>query len=218
MLLSGNQAVTLRQLEKDYRDFMGARIPFQAMGYVNLESFLRDNASYFKLYWDGAFLMVKHVTNADTEHIQMMLNRQRPKRPRKRAPIKHSYYGSSYSSASRYPKPLYQPEPLPAPPRVPSTLRGEIRGLLLEYTSGLLGSNFDAAYAKRYSSYINFKKMGFDSLLDMLKSMSDIVSIVLNPSGIYKIFPRTTANLTRANIEKSRQTGRKVSACSLIDC
>ena len=190
LLVSGNQPVTLSQLQRDYHSFTGDQIPFYQMGFSNLESFLRDCPSSFRLRWKGANLIVSHIPTAGVEHIESLIKKQKPKKTKPQ------------KSSRNYP-PRARNEPVPPPllPTVPSIIRGQIRGILMDYSKGILGSNFGAAYSKRFGTFINCKLFGFTSLLEMLKSMPDIVRVDQDSSGIYKVYPAKT--------KKSSPSGQK---------
>ena len=181
LLISGNQPVTLSQLQKDYKSFTGCHIPFQKMGFNNLESFLREYPSLFSLRWEGPQLVVSHVTSTGMEHIERLIKNQKPKKSKPQKGHKKVSLRARNS---------------PTCPQlrrsVPNIVRGQIRGLLMDYSHGMLLSDFTVAYSDRFGIPLNFTMFGFSSLLEMLKSMPDIVQIVERDSDVCMVYLATT--------------------------
>ena len=75
-------------------------------------------------------------------------------------------------------------------PSVPATFRGRILDLLISYPNGLLVSNFENVYERRYQQRLSVVNMGFATLMDMLQSLSDIIELKDMPNGAVKIRQR----------------------------
>ena len=72
-------------------------------------------------------------------------------------------------------------------PSVPATFRGRILDLLISYPNGLLASNFETVYERRYNERLSVVKMGFATLMDMLQSLRDLIELERLPNGEMKI-------------------------------
>ena len=106
------------------------------------------------------------IADSSTKHIAKLVARQ-----------KTSSRSRRVSKAPICTKPLV----------VPSFFRSNIKELLLSYPSGILGSALNSAYARNYGDEINFAKLGFKSMSHLLGNMQDIVTIVKDGKGGFRV-------------------------------
>lgn len=104
-------------------------------------------------------------------------------------------YTTSYqmSSTQSYPasRTQYQPPQRyqASLPTVPPLIRGYIRDVLTSYPNGILGSNFDIAFTRNFNGPLVPNSLGFNSLVELLRSIPEIAIIEELPNG-YKIRPK----------------------------
>ena len=70
---------------------------------------------------------------------------------------------------------------------VPSYFRSNIKELLTVYPKGVLGSALNVAYSRHYGEEINYAKLGFRSMSHLLDSIRDIVTIVKDGKGGFRV-------------------------------
>lgn len=118
-------------------------------------------------------LSILGIADATTRHIASLVARQKK------------------SSAKRKTRlTTYHPEPTPI---VPHFLRTQIRELLSQYPSGILGSMFAVAFSRRFGQELNYERLKFKSLSHLLESVSDIVRIEDMRGGGYRVYGKGNA-------------------------
>ena len=70
---------------------------------------------------------------------------------------------------------------------VPNDFRKNIKELLSVYPNGILGSSLNQSYLRHYGHDISPTKLGFKSMSQLLNAIQDIVTIVKNPKGGYRV-------------------------------
>ena len=90
-------------------------------------------------------------------------------------------------------------------PSVPATFRGRILDLLISYPNGLLASNFESVYERRYQERLSAVNMGFATVMDMLRSLSDIIDLEKMANGAVKIHQKRLnriSGMSYSSVEK----------------
>ena len=109
------------------------------------------------------------IADSSTRHIAKLVSRQKVT-----------------SKSRRISKPTRSTKPVV----VPSYFRANIKDLLSCHHDGVLGSELSKTYAKRYGEEINYKKLGFKSLGNLLNSIPDIATIVQIPQGGFRVYAK----------------------------
>lgn len=79
-------------------------------------------------------------------------------------------------------------------PLVHHHLQVQIKELLASYPSGLLASMFCSAFKRRFGEELDFKKLGFKTLVGFLQVIPT-VNVVTMVSGEYRVFGLGTKSL-----------------------
>ena len=108
------------------------------------------------------------IPDATTRHIARLVARQKKSSPRRKKRLTS-----------------YQPEQAPV---LPHFIRTQIKELLTGYPSGLLGSMFAAAFKRRFGEEINYKRLEFKSLSQLLEAIPDIVEIEHMRGGGFRVY------------------------------
>ncbi|XP_034651673.1 uncharacterized protein LOC117890729 isoform X2 [Drosophila subobscura] len=84
VLVSSPQVMSLLQLNRDYREMVGADVPYHQLGYKDLEHFLRSLPDIVQVTGTGHTAIVRPVATAESEHIQKFVKCQKKttRRPR----------------------------------------------------------------------------------------------------------------------------------------
>ncbi|SPP74652.1 uncharacterized protein LOC117592125 [Drosophila guanche] len=99
VLVSSPQVMSLMQLSRDYREMVGADVPYHQLGYKDLEHFLRSLPDIVQVTGSGHMAIVRPVATAESAHIQKFVKCQKKTT---RRPIIQS---------KRRPQPIYDPTP-----------------------------------------------------------------------------------------------------------
>ena len=184
--------LTLGQLQADYEDFIGERLPVRELGFNTPEQLFREMPDTIRLmHWQGE-LHVQGVSSGKTAHIEKMISCQKnqPKVPKAKRSNRgggrggrggYRYGGVGRGGMSR---PTIQRTPQPQTPliqpvrTIPAWIRESIEELLLTFPQGILLTNFNHAYSKRFNNrQIIVEKLGFSSMIEFFKNMRDTVAL-----------------------------------------
>ena len=173
LLLSAPTALTVREIKRDYEDFVGDPIPFRKMGYTTIEDMMKDMDDAFRITWKNGTMCVQPVAQASSVHIQNLVSKQKVTNKKKWATLRPG--GPTNYNRNRLgpmPPPRYASSPqYNYKPTVPAFVRRQIDQLLKSYTNGLPLTHFDTAFSKRFGSQICYKKLGFQSMRSLLETI-----------------------------------------------
>ncbi|XP_074026312.1 uncharacterized protein [Leptinotarsa decemlineata] len=83
ILTSAGLSMTMRELEKDYVEFINESIPYRKHGFSHLEQFLRSMPDTVEVEGAGPYAIV-HVTKSQkSSHVYDLVSKQRKNAPRK---------------------------------------------------------------------------------------------------------------------------------------
>jgi len=108
------------------------------------------------------------IADQTSEHIARLVAKQRKESKRRATYVVRK-------------KPLQEPS-------VPPFIRGKIKLLLMYYPNGILGSSFLSAFSRHFEIPLDFKRLGFSLLLDLLKSIPDIARVENIKTGGYRVY------------------------------
>ncbi|XP_071097554.1 tudor domain-containing protein 5-like [Haliotis cracherodii] len=174
LILSSPVGLTLRELRTDYENFIGPPIPYRQLGYNSIEDFLQDIPDTVCPSWEKGILILKAPTDPTTQHIERLVSRQKIPNKKKWAVL-------------RKPPPrrnTYRPAPI-----VPSHLRNQIQNLFKSYGDGLPITHFETCFSKRFGYQLDYKKLRFDTLSDLLESIPLVVKLLPFQNGELRVVP-----------------------------
>ncbi|XP_041449189.1 uncharacterized protein LOC111080314 [Drosophila obscura] len=99
VMVSSPELMTLQKLSRDYKEMVGAEVPYRQLGFGDLENFLRCIPDIVKVTGSGPMAFVQPLSTAQSAHIQKFVKGQKKT-------SKHSKIASG-----RKPKFLYNPTP-----------------------------------------------------------------------------------------------------------
>ena len=184
LLLSAPKGLSGRDIQNDFKCMMGKTLPFRELGYSTAEDLFRDLPDVVRVTWVDGEVILRGVSDTTTKHIERLVSRQ--KVPTKRRGASKNRKGPP---PRRYPAPRLNRPTLP-PPTVQAFIRGQIRSLLMSYPNGLPANQFETAYARRFGNHIDLARMGFKNLMELMKSLSDIVTVEESPRWGYMLLGR----------------------------
>ena len=179
LLTSSPSGCSPRQLFNDYREVIGADIPYGDLGYRSLMSFVRDipDVVSVRVTRDNRTVLYA-VPDESTIHISRMVARQ-----------KHSC------------QPRVQPARRPPPLKeIPSKFQTQLKTLFLSYPNGISLERFGQAFAQRFGYYLNFRAWGFNSLEELMLRVPG-VAVERDPLRGSAVLKRTRETTT-ATVQK----------------
>ena len=167
LLLSVPAALTIDELKRDYFSFEGDSIPFRKIGYLTLEDFLNDIPDTVYVTWKKGVMCLSAVADESTAHIQKLVGKQKINNKNKYATLRKGG-----------PPPQRHRSGPPRPtPTVPAFIRKNLWLLFKSYPDGLPLTHFEPAFARRFNCQLQFSRLGFSSIRDLLLSVPDIVKV-----------------------------------------
>ncbi|XP_011202110.3 tudor domain-containing protein 5 [Bactrocera dorsalis] len=107
LVISCPKAITIDELNRDYRNIEGQRIPYHKLGFQTLESFLRSIPDTVNVYGSGPSASVGIVLNEKSAHIHKMVNEQKKTRNKPKSskekimPVNASYFDKPHSAGQK---------------------------------------------------------------------------------------------------------------------
>ncbi|XP_039956448.1 uncharacterized protein LOC120772104 [Bactrocera tryoni] len=107
LVISCPNAITIDELNLDYRNIEGQRIPYHKLGFQTLESFLRSIPDTVNVYGSGPSASVGIVVNEKSAHIHKMVSEQKKTRNKpkpskqKIIPVNASHFNKSQSAGQK---------------------------------------------------------------------------------------------------------------------
>lgn len=171
LLISSPVGLSADELKRDIKSIIGAPIPFRTLGYNCLEDFLNDITDVISINWRNGIMFLRALPDSSTRHLEKLISNQKLDKKKWAAtrPVQRS-------------RPLSRRHP-PTPRHVPWFLRQQVSQLCKSYPHGLHLSDFDSAFSRRFGSHLDFCRLGYSAMKDLLCSLSDIVYIKQLPNG-----------------------------------
>ncbi|XP_066293726.1 tudor domain-containing protein 5-like isoform X2 [Branchiostoma lanceolatum] len=174
LLISAQRGLTSTMLLDDYKQFIGHPLPFRELGYNAPIDFIRDINDVVQITWQGSMMVLRAVVDEDTQRVASLVAKQRESRPRR-----------LYERRSQP-----RPRPLLPAPTVPAGIRTQVKQLLASYPSGIPSSAFNTAFGRRFGSQINYTKLGYKSMGELLRALRDIILIRPQAGNTFRIYGR----------------------------
>lgn len=173
LLISAPNGLSVAEMQRDYNNMIGKPLPFREMGYKTPIDLLKDLPNVTRPTWENGVLVLRGIADATTRHIASLVARQKKSSSKRKTRLTS-----------------YHPEPTPI---VPHIIRTQIRELLGQYPSGILGSMFAVAFNRRFGQELNYERLKFKSLGNLLESIPDIVRIEHMRGGGYRVYGKGNA-------------------------
>ncbi|XP_063966750.1 uncharacterized protein LOC129277426 isoform X1 [Lytechinus pictus] len=116
----------------------------------------------------------------------------------------NSYPGSSLGGRPK-------PSPLNGPKSSPAYLRMQMKSLLNSHPNGILNTHFDAIFSRKCGFTVDYSQLGFTDLEDLVKSLSDLISLERINEEKFRIysrenFPKGTENSPKGASRTSNES------------
>nr|XP_036213493.1 uncharacterized protein LOC106617835 [Bactrocera oleae] len=107
LVVSCPNAITIDELNRDYRNIEGQRIPYHKLGFQTLESFLCSIPDTINVYGSGPSASVGIVLNEKSAHIHKLVREQKKTRNKlkctkqKKITVRASHFDTSHSAGQK---------------------------------------------------------------------------------------------------------------------
>ncbi|XP_077308969.1 tudor domain-containing protein 5 [Lithobates pipiens] len=171
LLIASKEGLTIQELEHDYRMLIGSPPPVKSLDYRSTMEMVCDmpDVVTVKSKADGTIILIG-VVNEDTKGVAELVSRQKTSRRSisRRRVTKPRYHGDLVRRGR-------------IAPVLPASLKSDLRDLLS--ISPLLVSQLETAFYNRFGRSFQYTRYGFYSLLEVLRSVSDMVQVTQTRAG-----------------------------------
>ncbi|XP_067912958.1 tudor domain-containing protein 5 [Heterodontus francisci] len=176
LLISAKNSLTPVELERDYRSMMGKQLPLCALGYRSVLELVSNIPDTIKIHTcgDGSILL-KGVGNETTKGIEELVAKAKVSSKTKRNLRK-----TRYELVQRQ---AFLPRRCNITPILPALVKCELRELVASFPAGVLLSDFDRSFVKKYGRPFQYTRYGFYSLQEVLKATGDVIEIQQTRQG-----------------------------------
>ncbi len=153
--------------------------------------------------WNRGDLVIRGKADHTTAHIKSLVSRQKvdvSKALKKRAAVERRSNRPPGHGGRMPPGGRMRAGPAGVKPRgprfgvrptVPAHLQSEVKSFLMMHPNGVLNTEFELQFARKFGHTIPYSKMGFSSLRDLTMSMSNSVSVEMLSRGRYRIYEKS---------------------------
>ncbi|XP_031756125.1 tudor domain-containing protein 5 isoform X2 [Xenopus tropicalis] len=211
LLIASKNGLSIHELEQDYRMMIGSHIPIRSLGYKSTMELLLDMPSVVKIHTqlDGT-VKLSAVVDETTRRIADLVScqkdrctartRNRRRNIRPRCPVDLVRRGR-------------------VSPVLPATVKSDLRDLLS--VSPLLLSELEKAFSSRFGRSFQYTRYGFYSMLEVLRSITDIVEVKQTRAGSLLVLRNSeTGRISASLCVKQSQLAidPKKTSCVLEQC
>ncbi|NXV13727.1 TDRD5 protein, partial [Cepphus grylle] len=174
LLMASKEGLTPAQLEQEYVAMIGKPLPLCDLGFQSTLELVADMPEVVRVcsYEKDTFIL-KAIADETTKAIAKLVARQRSARARRSAAVK-----ADAASPSKNPQSFPQRSRAPV---LPATVKAELQDLLS--SSPLMLLDFDKAFFRRFGRAFQYTRYGFFSMLEVLRSVSDIIVVEQTRAG-----------------------------------
>ncbi|XP_062915197.1 tudor domain-containing protein 5 isoform X2 [Mobula hypostoma] len=176
LLISSKNNLTLADLQKDYQTMMGKHLPWHALGYKSALEFVSSMPDTINVLTSANnIILLKGVGNEATKGIEELVTKAK--------------VSNKTKTTLRKIRPKYEPKQNVLPrrcnttPVLPALVKCELRELVASFPQGVLLSDFDSFFLKKYGKPFQYTQYGFFSLHEVLKTISEDVEIQQTRQG-----------------------------------
>ncbi|NXV70707.1 TDRD5 protein, partial [Atlantisia rogersi] len=193
LLMAAKEGLTLTQLEQEYKTMIGKPLPAHDLGFQSTLELVAHMPEVVRVcpYEKGTFIL-KAIPDETTKGIAKLVARQRSAKANKSAAAKAK---ANVASSSRKPQCFRQRVRVPV---LPASVKAELQDLLS--SSPVLLSDFDTAFFKRFGRMFQYTQYGFFSMLEVVRSVSDIIEVVHTREGSLLTLKNPTKNSSQITV------------------
>ncbi|KAM8805415.1 tudor domain-containing protein 5 [Eudromia elegans] len=175
LLMAAKEGLSPAQLEHEYRAMIGKALPLGELGFVSTMELVAAMPEVVTVCPHGtdAFIL-KAVADETTKDIARLISKQRTSVKSRNAASRANGFHCSRNQ-QRFPRRGR------TPPVLPAAVKSELKDLLS--SSPVLLSDFNKAFSRRFGRAFKYMQYGFFSMLEMLRSVSDIIAIEQSRAG-----------------------------------
>ncbi|NWW87646.1 TDRD5 protein, partial [Rhynochetos jubatus] len=186
LLTAAKEGLTPAELEQEYMAMIGKPLPLHDLGFQSTLELVAEMPEVVRVcsYEKGAFIL-RAITDETTKAIAKLVARQRrTAKARKSALVK-----ADDASPSKNPESFPRRRKAPV---LPDAVKAELQDLLS--SSPLLLLDFDKAFLSRFGRAFQYTQYGFSSVLEVLRSMSDVIAVQQTKAGSLLILKKCLAS------------------------
>ncbi|XP_068098183.1 tudor domain-containing protein 5-like [Hyperolius riggenbachi] len=173
LLIASKHGLSIKELEKDYRMLIGSPLPVRALDYNSAMAMLLDMPDVVTVHTKTDGTVVLHgVVNEETKSIADLVSKQKASCSSKRKTINKRRVCIHQTDLVRRGR---------IPPVLPASVKSDLRDLLS--ISPLLVSKLETAFYNRFGRSFQYTRYGFYSLIEVLRSVSDMVLMTQTRAG-----------------------------------
>ncbi|NXD15264.1 TDRD5 protein, partial [Nothocercus nigrocapillus] len=175
LLMAAKEGLSPAQLEHEYRAMIGKPLPLGELGYLSTMELVAAMPEVVTVCPHGkdAFVL-KAVADETTKDIAKLISKQRTSVKARNAASRANGFHCSRNQQRL-------PRRGRTPPVLPAAVKSELKDLLS--SSPVLLSDFNKAFSRRFGRAFKYMQYGFFSMLEMLRSVSDIIAIEQSRAG-----------------------------------
>ncbi|NXA07192.1 TDRD5 protein, partial [Sapayoa aenigma] len=191
MLIAAKEGLTPAQLEEQYMAMVCKPLPLRDLGFqstLELVTHMPEVVRVFS-FRNGTFIL-KAIADDTTKGIaRLVANQKGRSRPKawKRTAAKANAASPFTNSKNPQRFPLNAGTPV-----LPATLKAKLQDLLS--SSPLLLKDFDQAFLRHFGWTFQYRQYGFSSMLEALRSVSDIIAVEQTKAGSLLVLRKYLAN------------------------
>ncbi|XP_063795881.1 tudor domain-containing protein 5 isoform X2 [Pseudophryne corroboree] len=173
LLIASKHGLSIQELEHDYRMLIGTALPVRKLDYRTTMELLLDMPDVVNIHTkvDGT-VVLSAVVNEETKSIADLVSRQKAQTKRKVLNKRRVVRPVCHKDLVRRGR---------IAPVLPASMKSDLRELLS--ISPLLVSHLETAFYKRFGRSFQYTRYGFYSLIEVLRSVSDIIQVTQTRAG-----------------------------------
>ncbi|XP_078096023.1 tudor domain-containing protein 5 [Mustelus asterias] len=175
LLISAKNSLTPGELERDYHSMMGKRLPLCALGYRSVQELASNIPDTIEVRTCGDGILLKGVGNETTKGIEDLMAKAKVS-----SKTRHNLRKTRYQFTQ---KQTFLPRRYNTTPVLPALVKCELRELVASFPGGILLSDFDRSFRKKYGRPFQYTRYGFYSLQEVLKAAGDDLEIQQTRQG-----------------------------------
>ncbi|XP_053326286.1 tudor domain-containing protein 5 [Spea bombifrons] len=183
LLIASKKGLSVQELEQDYRMMIGSNLPLRTLGYRSSMELLLDMPNVVQIHSqvDGTVILTAVVDEA-TKRIAELVSRQRDPAKSKGRRVRQVRPRCHVDLVRRG----------RVAPVLPAAVKSDLRDLLS--ISPLLISELEKAFVSRFGRSFQYTRYGFYSMLEVIRSIADIVEVKQTRAGSLLALRRSNAS------------------------
>ncbi|XP_069761274.1 tudor domain-containing protein 5 isoform X2 [Narcine bancroftii] len=176
LLISSKNGLTPSELEEDYQTMMGKRLPLCALGYKSVIELVSSIPDTIKVHsCANGSILLKGIGDETTKGIEELVAKAKVSSKTKRNFRK--------TRCKLVQIKAILPRRCNTTPVLPALVKCKLQDLLASFPCGVLLSDFDQSFLKKYGRPFQYTQYGFYSLQEVFKAISEDVMIQQTKQG-----------------------------------